>query len=47
MPNGLLKGLKPEDLADLYSYLQTLKPPKAAGGLKSVAVFKGGPQTVT
>ncbi len=26
MPNGLLKGLKPEDLADLYSYLQTLKP---------------------
>jgi putative heme-binding domain-containing protein len=28
MPNGLLKGLKPEDLADLYSYLQTLKPSK-------------------
>jgi putative heme-binding domain-containing protein len=28
MPNGLLKDLKPEDLADLYSYLQTLKPPK-------------------
>ena len=28
MPNGLLKGLKPEDLADLYSYLLTLKPPK-------------------
>jgi len=28
MPDGLLKGLKPEDLADLYSYLQTLKPPK-------------------
>jgi putative heme-binding domain-containing protein len=26
MPNGLLKGLNPEDLADLYSYLQTLKP---------------------
>jgi putative heme-binding domain-containing protein len=25
MPNGLLKGLKPEDFADLYSYLQTLK----------------------
>ena len=28
MPNGLLKDLKPEDFADLYSYLQTLKPPK-------------------
>ena len=28
MPNGLLKGLKPVDLADLYSYLQTLKPSK-------------------
>lgn len=28
MPNGLLKGLEPVDLADLYSYLQTLKPPK-------------------
>ena len=28
MPEGLLKGLKPEDLANLYSYLQTLKPPK-------------------
>ena len=28
MPNGLLKDLKPDDLADLYSYLQTLKPPK-------------------
>ena len=28
MPDGLLKGLKPEDLANLYSYLQTLKPPK-------------------
>ena len=28
MPNGLLKGLKPDDLADLYRYLQTLKPPK-------------------
>jgi putative heme-binding domain-containing protein len=28
MPNGLLKGLKPEDLADLYCYLQTLKPSK-------------------
>jgi putative heme-binding domain-containing protein len=28
MPNGLLKGLKPEDLADLYIYLQTLKPSK-------------------
>jgi putative heme-binding domain-containing protein len=25
MPNGLLKDLKPTDLADLYSYLQTLK----------------------
>jgi putative heme-binding domain-containing protein len=28
MPDGLLKDLKPDDLADLYSYLQTLKPPK-------------------
>ncbi len=28
MPNGLLKGLKPDDLADLYRYLQTLKPPR-------------------
>lgn len=28
MPNGLLKDLKPEDLADLYSYLKTLKPAK-------------------
>ena len=28
MPNGLLKGLEPGDLADLYCYLQTLKPPK-------------------
>ncbi len=28
MPNGLLKGLKPDDLADLYRYLQTLKPSK-------------------
>jgi len=28
MPNGLLKGLKPEDLADLFSYLQTLKASK-------------------
>jgi putative membrane-bound dehydrogenase-like protein len=26
MPNGLLKDLKPEDVADLYRYLQTLKP---------------------
>ncbi len=26
MPNGLLKDLKPEDLADLYSYLKTLQP---------------------
>ena len=26
MPNGLLKDLKPAELADLYSYLQTLKP---------------------
>jgi putative heme-binding domain-containing protein len=25
MPNGLLKDLKPEDLADLYAYLQSLK----------------------
>jgi putative membrane-bound dehydrogenase-like protein len=28
MPNGLLKDLKPEDLADLYTYLQTLRPTK-------------------
>ncbi len=26
MPDGLLKDLKPSDLADLYRYLQTLKP---------------------
>lgn len=26
MPGGLLKDLKPEDLADLYAYLQSLKP---------------------
>ena len=25
MPDGLLKDLKPSDLADLYSYVQTLK----------------------
>jgi putative heme-binding domain-containing protein len=25
MPDGLLKDLRPADLADLYSYLQTLK----------------------
>jgi putative membrane-bound dehydrogenase-like protein len=31
MPNGLLKDLKPEDLADLYAYLQTLKPKAPAG----------------
>jgi putative membrane-bound dehydrogenase-like protein len=31
MPNGLLKDLKPGDLADLYSYLQTLKPPLTPG----------------
>jgi putative membrane-bound dehydrogenase-like protein len=28
MPDGLLKDLKPDDLADLYSHLQTLKPPR-------------------
>jgi putative membrane-bound dehydrogenase-like protein len=28
MPSGLLKDLKPQDLADLYAYLQTLKPPR-------------------
>jgi putative membrane-bound dehydrogenase-like protein len=28
MPDGLLKGLKPDDVADLYSHLQTLKPPR-------------------
>src|SRR5207302_2544431 len=33
MPNGLLKDLKAGDLADLYSYLQTLKP--AATGSKA------------
>jgi putative heme-binding domain-containing protein len=26
MPNGLLRGLRPQDLADLYSYLKTLPP---------------------
>ncbi len=26
MPSGLLSGLKPADLADLYSYLKTLRP---------------------
>jgi putative membrane-bound dehydrogenase-like protein len=31
MPNGLLKDLKPGDLADLYSFLQTLKPKAQAG----------------
>jgi putative membrane-bound dehydrogenase-like protein len=31
MPNGLLKGTKPADLADLYSYLRTLKN-KPPGG---------------
>jgi putative heme-binding domain-containing protein len=31
MPNGLLKDLKPEDLSDLYAYLQTLKPKAPAG----------------
>jgi putative heme-binding domain-containing protein len=29
MPTGLLKELKPEDLADLYSYLKSLKPEPA------------------
>jgi putative membrane-bound dehydrogenase-like protein len=29
MPNGLLKDLKPTDLADLYTYLQSLKPKTA------------------
>jgi hypothetical protein len=28
MPDGLLKDSKPADLADLYSYLQTLKAEK-------------------
>jgi len=27
MPNGLLKDLKPEEVADLYAFLQTLKAP--------------------
>ncbi|MFN4261020.1 MAG: HEAT repeat domain-containing protein [Gemmataceae bacterium] len=31
MPAGLLKDLKPDDLADLYSYLLTLKSPMSAG----------------
>jgi putative membrane-bound dehydrogenase-like protein len=31
MPNGLLKDLKPDDLADLYRYLQTLQPRTATG----------------
>jgi putative heme-binding domain-containing protein len=29
MPTGLLKELRPEDLADLYSYLKSLKPESA------------------
>jgi putative membrane-bound dehydrogenase-like protein len=28
MPNGLLRGLAPQDFADLYSYLKTLQPPR-------------------
>jgi putative heme-binding domain-containing protein len=31
MPNGLLKDLKPGDLADLHAYLQTLKPKTPLG----------------
>jgi putative membrane-bound dehydrogenase-like protein len=31
MPDGLLKDLKPDDLADLYSYLQTLKGGTSSG----------------
>jgi putative heme-binding domain-containing protein len=34
MPNGLLKDLKAGDLADLYSYLQTLKPATTPGKAK-------------
>ncbi len=30
MPDGLLKDLKPADLADLYRYLQTIKPDKSS-----------------
>ncbi|HEV3263350.1 MAG TPA: HEAT repeat domain-containing protein [Gemmataceae bacterium] len=30
MPDGLLKGLRPLDLADLYRYLQTLRPQAVA-----------------
>jgi putative heme-binding domain-containing protein len=26
MPNGLLTGLKPQALADLYAYLKTMRP---------------------
>jgi hypothetical protein len=29
MPTGLLKELKPNELADLYSYLKSLKPESA------------------
>jgi hypothetical protein len=34
MPSGLLKDLKPADLADLYAYLQTLgeESTRTAGG---------------
>jgi putative membrane-bound dehydrogenase-like protein len=32
MPDGLLRDLKPADLADLYSYLQTLKPKVVKSG---------------
>lgn len=35
MPEGLLKDLKPSDLADLYRYLQSLQPREAAGGGKA------------
>jgi len=32
MPSGLLKDLKPSDLADLYAFLQTFKGPVAWAG---------------
>ncbi|MBX6313323.1 MAG: c-type cytochrome, partial [Isosphaeraceae bacterium] len=32
MPTGLLKGLKPADIADLFRYLQTLRPASAPSG---------------
>lgn len=35
MPNDLLKGLRPEDYADLYAYLRSLGSPAAAASAES------------